>query len=85
MRDLLSVASSPRNNLVPEPAKSARETRTTPNSTMLWGILCCSNRVMVSVYIVRVFLVHRTPSLLHPHLTVQQVMSPALPRDLARF
>ena len=56
-----------------------------PVCFLLWGILCSSNRVTVSVYIVRVFLVHRTPSLLHPHLTVQQVMSPALPRDLARF
>ena len=39
---------------------------------LLWDILCSSNRVTVSVYIVRVFLVHRTSSLLHPHLTVQQ-------------
>ena len=28
-------------------------------STLLWDILCSSNRVTVSVYIVRVFLVHR--------------------------
>ena len=39
---------------------------------MLWDILYSTNRVTVSVYIVRVFLVHRS-SLLHPHLTVQQV------------
>ena len=39
--------------------------------SVLWEILCSSNRVTVSVYIVRVFLVHRTSSLLHPHLTVQ--------------
>ena len=38
---------------------------------VLWEILCSSNRVTISVYIVRVFLVHRASSLLHPHLTVQ--------------
>ena len=38
---------------------------------LLWEVLCSSNRVTVSVYIARVFLVHRTSSLLLPHLTVQ--------------
>ena len=49
---------------------------------MLWDILCSSNRVTVSVYIVRVFLVHRTSSLLHPHLTVQQRRDGSRPSSL---
>ena len=40
------------------------------------GILGRSDRVTVIVYIVWVFFVYRTPSLLHPRFTVQQVMGP---------